>query len=273
MNRIIASFSNNENLETTEEDLEQNLSQTTITDNLEQQLPTMNNDQFNQLIAALGQLTTQLGTPQAQGGNVAPAIASPRIAVQIPIFKGEPKENVSAWLMQVETIFAAQGINDAATRCYYASTGMKEAALHWYLARMTAHGNNNGVPWTNWNAFKTAVRTAFQPPNYQSYLRQQLQRLKQMGSVQDYTTQFQNIVGQIEEMGDLDQVAHYLDGLKPDTQKELAYQAPQTLEAAINLAVRYDSAMWSFENPQIITSPEHQIIIDLYPQKMTEDQD
>ena len=53
----------------TEEDLKQNLSQTTITDNLEQQLPTMNNDQFNQLIAALGQLTTQLGTPQAQGGN------------------------------------------------------------------------------------------------------------------------------------------------------------------------------------------------------------
>src|SRR6185295_10910322 len=31
-----------------------------------------------------------------------------------------------------------------------------------------------------------------------------------------------------------------------DTRKELAYQAPQNLEAAINLAVRYDSAMWGF---------------------------
>ena len=34
-----------------------------------------------------------------------------------------------------------------------------------------------------------------------------------MGSVQDYTTQFQNIVGQVDGMGDLDQVAHYLDYL------------------------------------------------------------
>lgn len=135
--------------------------------NLEQ-VTTMDTTQFNQLIMALGQLTNQLGKPQ--GGNV-PATAPPRIAVQIPIFKGEPRENVAAWLMQVGTIFAAQGIDDTATRCYYASTGMKEAALHWYLARMTEHGNNTGVPWGNWNDFKTAVQTTFQPPNYQSYLR------------------------------------------------------------------------------------------------------
>jgi len=219
-----------------------------ITNNLEQQVTTMDATQFNQLITALGQLTQQLGNQQGGAGNTT-AAASPRIAVQIPIFKGETKENVAAWLIQAETIFAAQGINDTAIRCYYASTGMKEAALHWYLARMTEHGNNAGVPWNDWNAFKTAVRAAFQPPNYQSYLRQQLRRLKQTGSVRDYTTQFQNVVGQIEGMGDLDQVAHYLDGLKPDTRKELAYQAPQSLEAAINLAVRYDSAMWGFGKP------------------------
>src|SRR6185369_5760973 len=55
-NRIIASLSNNENLETTEENPEQNfINQTIITDNSEQQSPTMDNAQFNQLIAALGQ--------------------------------------------------------------------------------------------------------------------------------------------------------------------------------------------------------------------------
>ena len=146
---IIPSINNEveANLGATEENLEQNLTtqlqelntnQTIIVDNTEQQITAMNAQQFNQLLTALGQLTNQLGQQQQQqqqqqpqqpqqgggGGNV------PRIAVQIPIFKGEPRENVSAWLMQVETIFAAQGIDDAATRCYYASTGMKEAALH-----------------------------------------------------------------------------------------------------------------------------------------------
>nr|CAG8518039.1 5450_t:CDS:2 [Entrophospora candida] len=70
----------------------------------------------------LGQLTAQLGNQQGGNGNAAVPTAPPRISVLISIFKGELRENVSAWLMQVETIFAAQGINDAAaTCCYYAA--------------------------------------------------------------------------------------------------------------------------------------------------------
>ncbi|RHZ59084.1 hypothetical protein Glove_365g243 [Diversispora epigaea] len=38
--------------------------------------------------------------------------------------------------------------------------------------------NNNSVPWADWNTFKTAVTIAFQPPNYQAYLRQQLEKLR-----------------------------------------------------------------------------------------------
>ncbi|CAJ0750837.1 22717_t:CDS:2 [Entrophospora sp. SA101] len=44
-----------------------------ITNNLEQQVTTMDATQFNQLIAALGQLTQQLGNQQ--GGNTPPRIA------------------------------------------------------------------------------------------------------------------------------------------------------------------------------------------------------
>jgi len=88
------------------------------------------------------------------------------------------------------------------------------------------------------------VRNAFQPPNYQQFLRQQLRRLRQTSSVREYTTQFQNIVGQIEGMKPLDQVMMYVEGLKSAIQQEVSYQAPQTLAAAIELAIRYDTAIW-----------------------------
>ena len=47
----------------------------------------MNNDQFNQLMIALGQLTAQLGNQQGGNGNAAVPNTPPKISVQIPIFK------------------------------------------------------------------------------------------------------------------------------------------------------------------------------------------
>ena len=117
----------------------------------------------------------------------------------------------------------------------------------WYLNKVV--GNNNTPPYTTWTAFATAVRTAFQPPNFQQYLRQQLKKLRQTSTVQEYTSQFQNIVGQIENMGELDQVTYYIDGLKPATKMEVAYQAPDTLEGAIARAIQYDTAMYGLGRP------------------------
>jgi|SRR5947208_12338121 len=57
--------------------------------------------------------------------------------------KREPKENVVAWLLQVLTIFRAQGVTNEAMQVNYATTGLKDAALHWYLNKMV---ENNNVP-------------------------------------------------------------------------------------------------------------------------------
>ena len=37
------------------------------------------------------------------------------------------------WMLQVQTIFAAQGIVNDATKVHYATTGFEDAVLHWYL--------------------------------------------------------------------------------------------------------------------------------------------
>ena len=89
-----------------------------------------------------------------------------------------------------------------------------------------------------------AIRTAFQPPNNQQNLRQQLKHLRQTGTVQEYSSQFRNILGQIEDMSQLDQVSYFLDGLKPATRAEVGYQAPTTFEQAWQLAICFDNAMY-----------------------------
>src|SRR5947209_2470822 len=198
-----------------------------------------------QLVQAQQQFTQALGQQQPQQQQNNPT----KLSVQIPTFRGEPKENVVAWLLQMQTVFRAQGITDEPTQVNYATTGLKDATLHWYLNKVVV--NNNIPPYDTWQNFANALRPAFQPPNYQQYLRQQLKKLRQTNTVLDYTSQFQNLVGQIEGMGDLDQVTYYIEGLKPSTKMEVAYQAPAMLEQAIAQAVRYDTAMFGLGRPTV----------------------
>jgi Retrotransposon gag protein. len=93
------------------------------------------------------------------------------------------------------------------------------------------------------------LRAAFQPPNYQQHLRQQLKQLKQTGSVHEYGVQFRNIIGQILNMEELDKVSYFIDGLKAATKMEVNYQAPETFEDAWKLAIHYDTAMFGLGKP------------------------
>ena len=66
--------------------------------------------------------------------------------------------------------------------------------------------------------------------------------MTQKDSVQRYVYEFRNIVGQIEDMGHLDQVMHFIDGWKQATKVEVNYKAPDNLEEAITAAIAYDTA-------------------------------
>jgi hypothetical protein len=66
----------------------------------------------------------------------------------------------------------------------------------------------------------------------------------------EYGTQFRNIVSQIDTMGQLNQVAYFIDGLKPATKMEVSYQSPKTLDDAWKLAICYDTAMFGLGRPK-----------------------
>src|SRR5271163_4360500 len=103
-------------------------------------------------------------------------------------------------MLQVLNLFNAQEIVNDQIRIHYATTGFEGVALHWYLNLVTAAGNN--AAFANWTAFANALRTAFQSPNFEQYIRQQIRNLHQTGSIQDYISQFKNLVGQTTNMGE-----------------------------------------------------------------------
>jgi hypothetical protein len=55
---------------------------------------------------------------------------SPKISIRIPTFKDTPKDNIMTWMLQVQNLFNAQGIEDDYKKIYYAATGFEDAALH-----------------------------------------------------------------------------------------------------------------------------------------------
>ena len=89
---------------------------------------------------------------------------APKISLKIPIYKGKLKENVMVWLLQVQNLFCAQGIEEDASKIYYAATGLEGPSLYWYLNKVQITGDN--AAFNNWNDFMVQLRAAFQPPNY-----------------------------------------------------------------------------------------------------------
>ena len=124
-------------------------------------------------------------------GSLFSTDAASKISLRIPIFKGEPGENVEVWLRQTKNIMRAQNMKDEGQMIHYAATGFEGAALHWFVNKI----KDTTTPiFTLWDDFKKEPKTAFQPSHYQQCLRTQFKNLQQTGNIQEYTSQFWNIV-------------------------------------------------------------------------------
>ncbi|CAG8797611.1 31384_t:CDS:2, partial [Racocetra persica] len=156
---------------------------------------------------------------------------------------GELQKNVIAWLLQVQSIFHAQEIDGDDIQIYYVATEFEGAALHWYLNKVTAAGND--AAFDTWNDFATALK-----------------KLYQTGFVQDYGTQFHNIIEQIEDMDKNDKVTYFIEGFKYATWMKVIYQAPANLNEAWDLAIQFDTTMFGTGRPSTTTPNKPQQYIN-----------
>ena len=199
---------------------------------------------MDQLINQLASLVTAISNQSTKSSNPTPT-PTPKINVKLPTYSGNPGENIWMWALQTKSIFMSQGITDEFTRICYAVTALTDGAQHWFQNQCTA--NQGKCPWSTWDEFVQAIQKAFQPPNYQQYLRDRLDRTKQTGSVQEYATRFRNVLGQVENMAEEDKIRNFLRGLKPSTRAEVKYRAPSTFEEAWQWAINYDTAHYGDE--------------------------
>ncbi|CAG8648700.1 6651_t:CDS:2, partial [Cetraspora pellucida] len=164
------------------------------------------------------------------------------LTVQLSVFHSKDDKNVLTWLLQVDLLFKARRVEDE-ERLQYVITGLKDAALQWYLNQVQSHRDK--TLFEDWTSFASGIKAAFQPPHHQQLLRCQLRDLKQTSSVQEYAFRFRNLLEQIEEMHEADKVIYFTKGLKSATKAEVNYRAPNTLDDAVKLAASFDTAMYS----------------------------
>jgi len=199
------------------------------------------NDQFNALLASMNRSPIPSSSPADTPGS---------LNVQLATFQGRSSESVSTWIFQIEEAFKAKGIGEN-RKVAFAASSLRDAALQWYQNWVTAANNpaSGLAPIRTFDDFKSAITTAFQPPNYQFVLYRQLKELKQTGTIYDYVYAFRNLMGQVQDMGELDRITYFIEGLRTETKREINYQAPKNLEAAIAGAVTFDSAMFGVNSP------------------------
>ena len=106
----------------------------------------MDAEQFNQFMLGISTLvdkisqareqpvTVEAGTPSV----VTSPVSIPRISVKLPVYKGEPKENILVWLLQIQNVLETQGITADEAKIQYAATALEDGALQWYLNKIKA---------------------------------------------------------------------------------------------------------------------------------------
>ncbi|KAG6613012.1 uncharacterized protein IUM83_11815 [Phytophthora cinnamomi] len=111
-----------------------------------------------------------------------------------------------------------------------------KAGIGWFLRWSSTTRNEEHT----WGIFREHVLQHFEASNYQSVLRERLQRLKQTADIETYNSDYSALIFRVEGMSVLDQVLNYANGLKPRTRSYVKLENPETLSDAMDLAVKYE---------------------------------
>ncbi|ETO84373.1 hypothetical protein F444_01706 [Phytophthora nicotianae P1976] len=162
-----------------------------------------------------------------------------RVSGNLPRFTGKRGEDVREWLFQIEIACRINSIqiDDTNTRLPgIAGSAMDKPASGWFLhwsptTRLEEH---------TWGIFREHVLRPFEASNYQAALREKLQRLKQKADIETYNGEYSALIFRVEGMSMLDQVLCYANGLKSRSRSYVKLEKPETLSAAMDLAVKYE---------------------------------
>ncbi|KAJ3991029.1 hypothetical protein F5050DRAFT_1795281 [Lentinula boryana] len=164
-----------------------------------------------------------------------PSVASARapLRTELPLFKGRPEENVSAFISIAQDLLTATHIspNDWAV---IVSGCFRDAALTWYLAKKQENGGNA----LTWESLEAELRKQFDHPARTDEIRTKLTKCSFKNNVTDFITQFQKLEMQLPptEMTFGDRKFHFLRPLPSELAFHIANSGPKDMAAVYESA-------------------------------------
>ena len=202
-----------------------------------QQMHAAMQQQSQQLHAALQAVASSSASSSSNAVPRAPEL--PKIR-QPTAFNGSMGFAVDDWLSELQQQFAYYGarFSDDATKIRFAVAYLTGAAMHWWEHQPAV---------ATWLEFVSSLHGRFRPVHAAMLARQRLGKLRQRAgqSVNQYVGVFQNTLTPIIDMGDMDQVHQFVNGLLPPVAAKVWEKHPLNLVQAIDAAVSVE-AMHNF---------------------------
>ncbi len=194
--------------------------------------------QMQQMYAAMQQQMAQQAAAHQSVPQSSPSSSSaPRLPkIRSPSsYSGAGGNAVDNWLSEMEQQFTYYGkqFPDDSARVLFAVSYLDGSALMWWQHVPAAQRPSL------WGEFVVLMRDRYRPVQAEMIARQRIGKLR-MGpnhSVNSYTAVFQTTLTPIVDMGDADQVHHYINGLQPHLVGKVWEKHPKTLKEAIDYAV------------------------------------
>ncbi|KAG5534031.1 hypothetical protein RHGRI_022247 [Rhododendron griersonianum] len=160
------------------------------------------------------------------------------IKIELPEFNGSlnPDEFVD-WINTVERVFDYEDVSEE-KKVKLVAIRLKGRASAWWEQLQGTRLRRGKGKIREWEKMKKKLNEQFLPFNYMQNLYKNLHNLKQVGSVDEYTEAFHQLVARVDLNESEDQmVARYISGLSITIQDALAMQTLWTVSEAYNRAL------------------------------------
>ncbi|RVW74901.1 hypothetical protein CK203_054589 [Vitis vinifera] len=154
----------------------------------------------------------------------------PRVTkLDFPRFNGS--EDPTSWICRVEQFFEFQKIAEE-EKVPLATYHLEGEAQLWYQI-LKEEGE------VAWLTLKEGLNSRYGPTKFDDFFGD-LTRLKQVGSVREYQSQFEKLLSRVGKLNQSQQVACFIGGLNEDVRIDVQAMKPPTLSATVGLARLYE---------------------------------
>ncbi|XP_070043834.1 uncharacterized protein [Nicotiana tomentosiformis] len=196
------------------------------------------------------------GNQQRQAAQRFPRNEEFRLKVDLPTFAGNLNiEGFMDWITEVDRFFDYMEIPEE-HRVKLVAYRLKGAAFSWWERLHDTRRRVGKGQVRTWYRMKKLLKVRFLPPDYEQYFFLQYQWCSQGDrSVHDYTTKFMRLAERNNLIEfDSQQVARYINRLKPTIQEKIGVQMLANVAEAQNMALKEELMMqekkgdWSRKN-------------------------